>query len=429
MNIPLNGRIAIVDDSIEQVQPLFKVLSKNQIPYVFYKGNDISYLPEENSRYNDIRLLFLDINLIDDTATPNTKNVKAVLYSVLKRVISPNNFPYVIIFWSRHQQELSEIVTDLFDNSLSDRKPIAFNFFVKSDFFPSFGTEENVQDVNLLEEIKKIITSNFSYSYLVDWENKIHKSAEKTLEDVFSSYHNFSNWSSNADSIVSKLGISYLGKSYESEEPKTRIKGSFKALNVVFTDTLEKEINDKDVINPQELFLDNSVNVSDTVYCINKKLLFSEDCNPIFYSGTVIIVMPNRYNKDFEEVLDSVLNNKQKTSDIISSMKKIWVNVTPLCDSVQSKIKYNRIVKGLMIDAKFQKNWFFNNEAVFVSPVFNFEGKNYFMILSFKHFFTIKNIGLSKKIRPVLRLRQHLLSEVQSKLARHVNRQGILYIE
>lgn len=254
MNIPLNGRIAIVDDSIEQVQPLFKVLSKNQIPYVFYKGNDISYLPEENSRYNDIRLLFLDINLIDDTATPNTKNVKAVLYSVLKRVISPNNFPYVIIFWSRHQQELSEIVTDLFDNSLSDRKPIAFNFFVKSDFFPSFGTEENVQDVNLLEEIKKIITSNFSYSYLVDWENKIHKSAEKTLEDVFSSYHNFSNWSSNADSIVSKLGISYLGKSYESEEPKTRIKGSFKALNVVFTDTLEKEINDKDVINPQIIF-------------------------------------------------------------------------------------------------------------------------------------------------------------------------------
>lgn len=183
------------------------------------------------------------------------------------------------------------------------------------------------------------------------------------------------------------------------------------------------------MLSIHKLFLDNSVNVSDTVYCINKKLLFSEDCNPIFYSGTVIIVMPNRYNKDFEEVLDSVLNNKQKTSDIISSMKKIWVNVTPLCDSVQSKIKYNRIVKGLMIDAKFQKNWFFNNEAVFVSPVFNFEGKNYFMILSFKHFFTIKNIGLSKKIRPVLRLRQHLLSEVQSKLARHVNRQGILYIE
>ena len=46
MNIPLNGRIAIIDDKIEQAEPLMQVLSKNQMPYVFYKGNDLNYLPE-----------------------------------------------------------------------------------------------------------------------------------------------------------------------------------------------------------------------------------------------------------------------------------------------------------------------------------------------------------------------------------------------
>ena len=33
--IPLNGRIAIVDDQIEQALPLMRVFAKNNIPYVF----------------------------------------------------------------------------------------------------------------------------------------------------------------------------------------------------------------------------------------------------------------------------------------------------------------------------------------------------------------------------------------------------------
>ena len=38
--IPLNGRIAIVDDDEKQAMPLMRVLSRNNIPYTFYKGND-----------------------------------------------------------------------------------------------------------------------------------------------------------------------------------------------------------------------------------------------------------------------------------------------------------------------------------------------------------------------------------------------------
>ena len=36
MSFPLNGRIAIVDDKIEQAQPLIKVLSKKQYPFTYY---------------------------------------------------------------------------------------------------------------------------------------------------------------------------------------------------------------------------------------------------------------------------------------------------------------------------------------------------------------------------------------------------------
>ena len=59
--IPLNGRIAIIDDVIEQALPLMRVLSKNRIPYVFYKGNRMEDLPDKPD--NDIRILFLDLKL------------------------------------------------------------------------------------------------------------------------------------------------------------------------------------------------------------------------------------------------------------------------------------------------------------------------------------------------------------------------------
>jgi hypothetical protein len=35
-NIPINGRIAIVDDQPEQALPIMNLFAKLQIPYVYY---------------------------------------------------------------------------------------------------------------------------------------------------------------------------------------------------------------------------------------------------------------------------------------------------------------------------------------------------------------------------------------------------------
>lgn len=46
--IPINGRVAIVDDKIEQALPLMRVFAKNNIPYVFYEGNNYNYFPRDS---------------------------------------------------------------------------------------------------------------------------------------------------------------------------------------------------------------------------------------------------------------------------------------------------------------------------------------------------------------------------------------------
>jgi len=123
MSFPINGRIAIIDDQLKQVEPLIKVLSKKQYPFSYFNG-DLRYLPNEDSIFNDYRIIFLDINLIDDREH-EPKILKGRLIPVLNKIISKNNFPFVIVFWSRHKEHY-KLVEEIFSTELTDRKPIGF---------------------------------------------------------------------------------------------------------------------------------------------------------------------------------------------------------------------------------------------------------------------------------------------------------------
>ncbi|HTN68964.1 MAG TPA: hypothetical protein VLZ33_05830 [Dysgonamonadaceae bacterium] len=110
-------------------------------------------------------------------------------------------------------------------------------------------------------------------------------------------------------------------------------------------------------------------------------------------------------------------------------------HVTPLCDKVQNKHRKIRAIKGIIIEEKFAENLDKKTEALFVSPPFFLENdeKSFVLVLNFRYFFTYptdqKLLDTLMHINPIFRLRSTIISEIQSKLARHVNRQGILYVE
>jgi len=453
MNIPLNGRIAIIDDKIEQAIPLMRVLSKNQIPYVYYKGNDLKFLPEEDSRYNDIRILFLDINLLNDLAKQDDKVLKSVLYSVLKRVISPNNFPYTLIYWSRHQDEYSSIVEELFNNELKDRKPINLKEFIKSDFFPNFSADEVENEIDLLMEINKIIDSQLAYSYLLNWENQVHLAADLTLQEIFSSYHMFKDWTNNANFILEKLGKAYLGNHYITNTLEDKIRASFIAFNSVFKDSLESQIYNSKIPNSLPLTYNKS-EIEFNINLINEKLNLSKEIKDICESGNVIVFenrndlfatllhrlislfkLKNKFkvtNKDIEEIeltKIAAAEHKRIKTEIKASWKKIAIVVTPVCDFVQKDNKiYDRIVKGVMIPLKYKDYIDDKSEAVYILPIsITHNGSVFIIVLDFRYFVTLD--FKVERISGLFRVRQELLSEIQSKLARHINRQGVLFID
>ncbi len=450
MSLPLNGRIAIIDNELDQALPLMKVFAKNNLPYVFYKGDDVSFLPDENSRFNDIRLLFLDINLLN-SRTASVKEVKSSLFSVIRSVISENNFPYSLIYWSIQEKEYAGVVEDLFANELKDRRPINLIPFVKSDFFPNFSDTEVDNNIDLIAEIEKIINAQHSYSYLLEWENVVHKAADKTLQEVFSSYHEFEDWANNANYILEKLGNAYLGKHYNDN---TKIKASFISFNSVFKDTLEHSVYTTDIPNAISLTYDKSKIVG-KVNSINEKLNLSMDVTNIAESGNILVLenadekffgallikllskiqLGNFLRQQQKEITEIELNSlankelKKIKEDIKASWIKIEMVVTPICDYVQKSNKiYDRIVKGLLIPSDYKMFIDEKSEAVFVLPItISYNNREYILILDFRYFSTTDLS--SENAKPVFRLRQELLAEVQSRLARHISRQGILFLD
>jgi len=473
MSIPLNGRIAIIDDKYEHAYPLMELFGKLKSPYLYYNGS-LTGLPDEGDTNNDIRILFLDIYLTGDDLRTE-KQIVSTLVPVINRVISANNYPYLLVFWSRHDRDHDELIKNIFNTDLKNKAPISFLSLQKTDFFEMDGSKTILHDKKkeeLLSRVKGAVTESTVYGNLMAWENLIHQSADSTLEEIFKLSEAQSNWHSDSSYLFTKLATSYSGKNFKKLDTSAQIKSGFYALNSVFNDSLEYSISStfKSELKTEDVFNLNQAN-GETIPVVNKKLLFADESFDKISPGIVSLADAGRHH--YEKMLHSAINIRQLISsnqdvinqklndvndaneierikrraekDIISDVKKnirvswltIETNVTPICDFVQDKEEYSRLVPGLLIASEFKKYIDDKSEALFISPNFKLVIDNeeiklngiYFLLLDFRFFNSLEKESLKDYIKPFLRIRQQLLTEIQSKLSRHVNRQGVLFVE
>ena len=452
--IPLNGRIAIVDDKIDQASPLMRVFAKNNIPYVYYEGTNPDYFPEKPE--NDIRILFLDLNLLDGRDN-QPKEIRSTLCAAISHIISPNNYPYLLILWSRQEKEYRGLLEDLFKNDLKECPPIAILDWIKSDFFPNFSDEEeNKEDeYKILDELKKVLVSLPAYSCLMQWENCVHDSADTTIQDIFHDYHSHDKWEDKARCILDLFAKSYLEQHYRAVSVEEKAKASLFFLNDVYYDTLESIVANSRIENAVELNYKTDTDMeSDIKSKINKYLLLSKSQTQINHPGCIFTGSDNsvecvRCSKAIlndslmtEDIRNQVIeqfhdmrsreakelyNNimKERREAILSTAVPCGVVVTPACDYAQNKAKYDRIVMGLIIDSCYKDLIDTKSEAIYVSPVFDEGLHERVLLLNYRYFYT-QSLSKVNGIKQLYRIRNSILSEIQSKLARHINRQGIM---
>jgi hypothetical protein len=183
MLLPNNGRIVIIDDNEDQAIPLIKALSKNKIPCTFHseKEEDLPVTP-----YEDIRVLFLDINLTDST---DATTIRAVLIRTLQQLIKPGT-PYVLAIWSV-KEDLVGLVLELFTSDLKTICPLVHLQLRKSDFFdyePESGKYNPSNPETLISDLSKRLSERFqgidAFEAIIKWENLVNNSTSEVIRDI-----------------------------------------------------------------------------------------------------------------------------------------------------------------------------------------------------------------------------------------------------
>lgn len=470
MILPTNGKVAIFDDSYEDVKNLLKALSKQKIPYVYYQEEDGTDLPE--TPIDNIRLVFLDLELVVNSKTVTEQSIVSTIYARLSQVIEPNS-NYILVYWSTKQDKYGKAVEDSFNHGLKEYKPI---ITISLDKIATKQSSNPVEFIinNINEKAPDFkILKVFSF-----WENLVNNSSGELINSFVNFIDKDDSWDDVAKYLLYKLAYAYGGREIIPLTEVEKIKNSFYTLNHTFIDTLESNIS-KSLNGRDKDFTDVISTEGDDSFktIINNKLLISEDTFSGDLPGTFFLIENEinqqlqsiqqtldktnqndkipveqreavinkaqlRANKENEKVnlkqaalktnynniINSLLRDENRGlhNEIIDKSIKIELNISPICDYAQQKMPCCRILPGLLIEKDYPIEK--GNAYNYVSDaVINFSKKDYLLVFDFRYLYSMPN-SISRRRISNYKIRQQILADIQVKLGSHVNRAGVLYL-
>lgn len=449
MKLPKNGKVIVIDNEPNEAAPLLQVLSKNRIPHVYFTG-ETDFLPREGEVFEDVRVLFLDINLTNNAVYESTIGQ---LKKTLLRVVKPGT-PYIAAIWSNNQNNHEDLINDLFGNRAPQIAPISRILLSKSDFFqydPEVGytLDPDNEDVlgDLEQRINNCLNEVDSAKLLIRWENSISEASTETVVGISKIVDNDSFWNDNLKHIYYKLAHAQLGKTIINHNNQDLQKAALNTLTSSFNDQVEMRISDIE-INPEidisragrnfyrtinnsqvrllwndftyYLYIDGTQKSQNklvsglkanntpaeqqiaadlkSVYGLispklNAELLISKSPKVVFHPGNVYKkqVVGRKKRKllktYFPNIKDKVGNsNTYKLTDL-SGFQFVEVECTPVCDYSQSKRLRYRFLPGVLYEVNVDVSLDKNLDSIYREiPPFEFKGKIYQLVFDYRLF-------------------------------------------
>ena len=425
MNLPMSGRVVIVDDEFREALPLIRTLSQRRVAVTFFRGR-LEDLPSEP--FKDVRIVFLDI-VLEGLEGADDKTKISALMNVVKKIISKENGPFVLAIWTKHLE-----LTEKLQNALKEEEFYTLTVNLEKDTFfeKKEGSDEWTFKEDKKDKLQRIIEEKIRaidiFKVFINWENLIHDASSMTVNEI-SKFSEFDDhWNDKMKRIFFSFAKAQAGRLIENMEDREKITSALYTFNQIFSDIFERDIQQFIIegISLEDGDIGEEVKVK-----INSRILIDTAPRNELYPGNVykdqnadVTFIKEILNENREDVLGSIAENS------IS----IFVEVTPICDFVQRKAKMNRVIKGVLIPdsagtdtgiwRRIKKHALF----LYVSPTIHYEGKDYRMILDFRYFTSVKADELKGK-NVLFRIRKELLSDIQIKLSSHINRTGVLYLE
>lgn len=461
MNIG-DSRVLIIDDSREEVIKLIDLLNREGISYNYYSGTNKSELPSKP--LSRVRFVFLDFVLGNDGQSDKTKI--SVLIANLKKLISRNNGPYVILTWTKNDTPDGDLI-DLLKNEL-----------MKCDAIPNpldIIRLEKTDSYNNILKIKKTIDINFQktniFNILLDWELNSFSAGTDVLNTIFDLVEinndlDFKKYSKETikqiEFYLTQIAKGAYGSNITEEEITARVQNS---LSMLLKDNIERKVDSQTIAKEigkklhkhikSKISSKKSASINDIFLLMKNSLSKSSPGNIYLHSEIISSAKKNKKENDcvqlkriYKNYLSNFFDKKYSNtklglfsdyeSDIKLRTTPIYLELTPSCDHANGKQKNVRLIFGLLVPEKYtnnsktkeikNKNIRKIGDSIFESQPIIYGDELYYIILDYAHYYSL-HTSVLKDSTPLFRLREDFLYLIQKNVANHLSRPGIFGLE
>lgn len=443
--------VVVIDDVYDEVKRLFGVLNHRGIGFVYYTGTDFNDLPTQPLK--GVRILFLDFVLATDGQS--SRNKISTLMGVVKKVISEDNGPYIILAWTKHDIPNDDLLRLFKEEILKDQQfpqPVVIVNLDKNECMNNLNRinrklNEKFGDENILKVV--LYWENCARDALSD-VLRILSGMSKPSITAGQTFDNYSaNWNTQLERHIFRIAETSLGRNAKAD--RHLLVAAQLALTVPFHDCLEtlikkntqyhKGLAEKIVSHRNEQY-----NLTEKASMNTFFLLVSQEIDESIQPGNIYkftdvfkkIKCKKKdcyYNKTkltkqsiAQEFYGGSIKTYQNKSSLLKKIIPILLEITPECDYVQKKWKTPKLVLGILWPESFGKVLSANSrdskpDYVYKSLPVKYKNEVYYLTFNAHHLFNI-GFHVFKSARPILRARKELLVDVQQWFSGHISRPG-----
>jgi hypothetical protein len=434
-------RIAVIDDEAEHIKAIRESLEQmgtSCLPVLVEAGR-----PSVNEQVSGIRLLFLDVHLI------NPVMEGAALFdangAILKQVLSEQNGPYVLVVWTSDKAKRDGLLEHLSDHYPEIPKPLASILMAKEDFL-SNGIFD-IQKVS--SRISELLQENPQATALLHWENAVAMAAGRLIGSLtdFVDRKQLFLGAANEDlrQVLTAIAQSAVGLKNVSANELASINEGFMPLlfdsliHLPDAEGLQKEkwanaISEPDV--PARLDAGKKAKLN-TMYHLARDV----DSLKIGDRGAVYEIKKQEIIASLfpgfwpEHILKAYFDCHNANADSLKKLRELvaWclIGLRPACDQAQPKPGMYRVVLASMTPENFKIDGVRDlkeSPGRYRSVALNSGGDDGFVLgLNFNFLASLAGCQFdSFELSPSWRLRDSICIEIESKFASHASRPGII---
>ncbi|MFL9669999.1 hypothetical protein WIX39_023880 [Variovorax sp. AB1(2024)] len=398
------------------------------------KYDEAHGIDEKNLR--GVRLLFLDLHLTIGAQSNNVAQTSAVIVSMLENGIDPTAGPYVIILWTKHQEQKDAFAAQIMDRLEATKRPLAILSLNKNDYLGGAPGEKLTADVT------SVIETDPRLRALLDWEMQVLKAAGTALSEIGSLVaaqdRTAARFSEGLDEVLSLLAFEAVGKENAIADP-------YNAVNAALIPILSDRIANQRAGQNSDLIWKKAVTKVEQVQApplkdaarLNSMLHVATRSTEDLKTGTWGALsllsdaelenapMTQRFNLPAKPMLAETFKILERSDRRLSRLCVLRIGAS--CDYAQSRKGPVPFMLGAVVPAEAKRPEGGLLKAEIITPSFILDDFEYPVRLIFNAHLTFTMVPTEfENWTPLCRLREQLLMQITTLGAQHLTRPAII---